>query len=546
MFTDRIILNIFSGSHGFKEQSQKVASRSRFLFLLETSRLLGKPCRRYKKFFIVMFLLVGIPVDLFPNVSRTFNDSLPFISSGNYAWSTWDYLTNPYIYYLQKDDSISAIITTPFDLTQGDYLIASRFSILDFPIFLSFGINNISKSGDNFEIENPKSGVEFSSQTEERVRVLLGTHFGAELWNLGIGVFVFHYKKFSEVLDRNKKRTFENYNQVSSGRERTPSKFGIELGQKLAGRVNPAWTLSMEYRRWRGRKEEIDESDLSKRISFIGSPFLKASPSDFHDEKVMENGQGLIRDEVAAYFLGWWPIPVGDSADVGLDFNFYLPFGSGKSTKSIPSDRLLPGVEEGQTYEGIENRTDDFVNNFYPNITLDGYGVDITLFYDQDFVLFNSSSIRFSPMIRYYRFKEELVEGSLAADPNFQAGDTIFFFEEKLTFGIAFKIALNLTKSKDITLYLGWLPVINLYAKGVYGSDIVEDERRVKNTKVPILSFNSVDNYFIGMTYRFSKSLQLHFRGLSRGEVDQGKLSITSFDIGLDFIFSTNDADYSD
>ena len=498
----------------------------------------------YRKFFLIaLFFCISLPAHLFANISRTFNDSLPFIASGNYTWSIWDYLTNPYIYQLQKEDAISAIITNPADLTQGDYLIASRFSILDFPIFLSFGVNN--PSGRVLEVENPlEATITFQEIQEEKIRVLLGTHFGPKLGNLGIGVFAFHYTSFSETFDRNSVRIFRNYLNATSGRDRIPSKFGIELGQKLPGRVNPAWTISLEYRMWRGREEDINEASAdSPRTLLIESPFIRAEANDYNDQPAFRSQQGYVRDEVAARFLGWWPIPLGDSADVGLDINFYIPFGSGKTTQSVNNARIIPGSENGTTYGDEGNYTDDFINDFYPLITLSGYGVDSTFFYDQDFTLFNSSTIRFSPMLRYKRFQESLVEGSLAIDPTFPSGDTVSLFEETLSFGIAFKLALNLTRSKKFTVYFGWLPSINLYDKRVYITDI-ETNKRTTTNYVSALKAGLAGSYFTGLTYHFSKSLHLHFRWLGDTS-NRGKLDISAFDLGLDFIFNTQDAEYS-
>ncbi len=488
--------------------------------------------------FVLLVYSFSLPLNIMANISKTFTDSLPFTASAGYSWSTWDFLTNPYLYYLQKDDALSAIINSPTDLTRGDYLIASRFSIVGFPIFLTFGINQPVTA--QARTENPLDADRLNLTTETRARVLIGTNFGPELFNLGIGFFGYYARQTKETLNRDgtllKK---ESYSQSESGSASTadslPTRLGVELGQNLPGRSSPAWTLSLEYRKWAGFLRETnirsgDETDTR----FVDSPFLKFPSGDFPDSSLVLQHDGKTREEVSGNFLGWWPL--GDFGDTGLLGDFYVGSGAGRNSDSLKGTVTLPN---GENVIDFDKSSPDF-ERYFPEIILKARRVSITAFLDYDFRFLNESVFRLTPWVRYTNIKETLVE----KDPTEKNPNTAIILDdflirqEKADFGLNFRLALNLTKSKNFTFYLGWSPVLTLYDQTVTENNQEAEEgvSRRRTIVVPIL-YADTRQFSLGFSYHFSKRLHLHF--LAGAESD--RFDISSWDIGLDYIFTTDD-----
>ena len=509
--------------------------------------------RKAKLYGIFLFYLISPNLTTRANISKTFTDSLPFHASAGYVWSTWDFLTNPYLYYLQKDNAISAIINSPIDLTQGDYFLASRLSIVGFPIFVAFSINQPSTG--QVTNENPIQVDRLDKTSEIRVRGLLGTNFGPALLNLGFGFFVYYANQSRELLDRTGENlTTESY--ITSGSivpvsQRLPIRGGIELGQNLPGKTSPAWTLSVEYRMWPGSKRTQNLRD-NKTEEFIDSPFLKFPDSDFVDNEAAREHEGKSRNEIAGNFLGWWPLPIGDSATIGLSGNFYYAFGSGRNSESLEDSRELPAIDA--TGERIQAGDFDYsrpeFGRYFPEIKLRGHNVTTTLFLDYDIHFLNESTLRFTPRISYTNIRESNTEQSPLEEAEEGAIplDSFFVRQQKANFGITFKLVLNLTKSKNFAVYLGWIPDLTLYDQKVAQNSRISQNMttdsseetiiRTRTTDVPVFHAN-LSNFSLGFSYHFSKRLHLHFRASSNRE--EGKFDITSWDIGLDYIFTSEE-----
>ena len=469
-----------------------------------------------------------------PNISKTFTDSLPFTASAGYSWSTWDFLTNPYLYYLQQDDALSAIINSPTELTRGDYLIASRFSIVGFPVFLTFGINQPVTAQER--TENPEDSDRLNVSTETRARVLIGTNFGPALFNLGVGFFGYYAQQSKETLNREGTLlTQESYSQSEGGSSSTadslPTRLGVELGQNLPGRSSPAWTLSLEYRKWSGSLKTTDTASGSEIITkFIDSPFLKFPSGEFPDNNLVLEHDGKTREEIAGNFLGWWPL--GNFGDVGLLGDFYVAFGSGRNSNSLKETTVLPN---GEAVTSFDKKSPNF-EDYFPEIILTAHRVSVTAFFDYDFRFLNESVFRLTPWVRYTDIKETLVEH----EPVQKAVtteiilDNFLVKQEKADFGLNFKLALNLTKSKNIAFYLGWAPVLTLHDQKVTETNQINGGiSRQRTVVVPILHAN-ISKFSLGFSYHFSKRLHLHFLASIR----DGKFDVSSWDIGLDYIFT--------
>ncbi len=470
----------------------------------------------------ITFWVVSFPSILWGNISTTFSDSIPYLSSGNYTWSTWDYITNPYIYYLQKEDAVSAVISEANDITRGDYLIGSRVTFWGFPVYLALGINN---PGDIVEQDNIPDEPSTDNKIDRRFRFILGSHLGPGVGNLGIGVFFqFRQKRGERVTSREGNRSITYYDGIPNP-DRLPTKFGIEIGQKLKGKTDPAWTISLEYRIWGGDTENFREIGREK---FTDAPFLfyiseNIFPRILSDQVVLHEGN--TRREFAFHFLGWWPVPLGYSADVGLDINFYAPFGSGRNSQSIGNSTLDDGTSLGET-----ELTDQILEQNFPLITLSGYGINIKLFYDQDFSIADYGIFRLSPWISYKSVEEKLVEAPVNNEPS----DEISVVENEVLLGVDVKLNVFAINSKKLIFYLGWNPRLSLYGN-LKAKNIIQGSERSRDSSVPFLRAD-LTRYALGITYNFFDSFYLHLRAAP----ETNKVNISRVDVGFDYIFRSS------
>ena len=196
------------------------------------------------------------------NVSKSLRNSLLFESSGDFLWGMWDYQTNPYLYALNKNNSIS------FQFTDNElFSLGSSFVLLEQPIFLAIQFQN-TRSNKFKHNELPAAFTntgKFSTAANQDIRFMLGTipfNQASFLENLGIGV----YFRWKRVTEEN-----EIFTQDAEG-GRAVSKRRGEIGLPKAARdAYSLFSLGIEFGQFSGGlgSDEKYQPDLTGKDSKI-------------------------------------------------------------------------------------------------------------------------------------------------------------------------------------------------------------------------------------------------------------------------------------
>ena len=258
------------------------------------------------------------------NISNSFPSSLTHQGTGLYKWSTWDYLTTPYIYHLEKKNAVSVSFTPNF--LNGSYGGAVKYTIplipvLDkLPLIIAFSIKN---NGFRYFSGNATgdTATETIETIDREIKVMFGTTLSELLGiDLGLGFYVIT-GKFQLNLDTPTDGTgtgkFENYTSLSLANWRG-NIYGIELGQfyELPNSKNSwAWSFSFEYAN-RGDKSEVVGEYVTE------APRLRIFTrfSDVFREAYDIRRHGKKREEITTNLVGW--LPAGYTADRGCSTEF--------------------------------------------------------------------------------------------------------------------------------------------------------------------------------------------------------------------------------
>ena len=205
------------------------------------------------------------------NISQSFPESIPFIASGRYIFDTLDFLTTPFLYSIQKSDSVSLKFTR--EGVQEGLFGAARTSLGSFPVY--WAVNILSTSNSRVEVEPP---LQEAASTVFRVnhitdyRFMLGSHFKS----FGIAGYAILSNEKQELIGDVGLNTREVVTYNSAGRTENSfyqprgNRYGIEFGQSTLP-IPMAWTLSAEYRTTGGIRFSSrlgpDESPSSRRRS---------------------------------------------------------------------------------------------------------------------------------------------------------------------------------------------------------------------------------------------------------------------------------------
>ncbi len=422
------------------------------------------------------------------NISNSFPSSLTHQGSGQYKWSTWDYLTTPYIYHLEKKNAVSATFTPNF--LGGAYGAAVKYTIPGIPVLdklpwaVALSIKNNGRRVDFQEQEISNAG--YLETFDRDIRFMIGTTLSELIGiNLGMAFYlrngIFHYNEKIREGDPEEIGSLVNETSFTPVNWRG-NIYGVELGQfyELQSSKNSwAWSLSIEYADLGTKSETGSFASDAPRLRI----FNKFSNILENTYSVKNNGKK--RQEVNIALIDWFP--AGYSADVGTEVRLNIPFGSGQDIRIAGDDRTIDDV------------------------TIDGFGITGALFYDKDFHIDpkdDRSVFRIQPIVTFTYAKE---------DVNYSPSGQRFGFEDSnVSIGVSFKIVYYATQK--FYLMLGWNPFLRLHS--VFREEYLPPENADNSDTERTLAFSEIEDppgrtllgaYSVAIGYDFTESMSAYF-----------------------------------
>ena len=489
-------------------------------------------------FFLSLVLPLLNPLDeARADISGLFVPSLPHISSGFYTWSTWDYLTTPYIYPLLKKNAVSSIVTDKIfsGSTNQKLSFALKYSIpipsFEIPLFFAFSLENTGTSTERFTVTPNPAAIKIDRTNAPFHQFVFGTSYG----NFGLGFIVQNGRSTAQELYANEGNTEKAFRYPQSSSDELIKRFdgyGFEFGYINAANPSEGYALTMGliYKQYGGGSTTKNpEGELT---SFENRPFMK-----------LELQQGTItsigsqRNEVELNLLGWYHIT--KVLNVGASFKGYLPFASGYKVGSTGAD-AEPFTEEEKEQEKNLRST-----------VLSGSFVNPVLFMDIDFAIETdiydtgvAGYFRVSPAVNYWRHTETLTENrgsDTEEDPKTQRAFSRT--EEFLAFDLSVRLAVAMGKDKSFEIYLGYTPSLIIYEKnkGFFDAnangefDDGDDEEG--GTPATLGRLNVVSSggskYSTGFSYRPYESLAVHVNFTLADQL----VNLSRVNVGADFLF---------
>ena len=290
----------------------------------------------------LFFLVVCFSGSIWGNISRSFSESIPFVASGNYIYDDADFVTTPFLYHLQKQNSLSLKFTR--DRRAGMFA-AGRFSIVNWPVYWAVDLSHSSSQASS-EPQVPEVSTRPVNDIERPdYRFMLG----ADLWGFGFAAYAVISNAKQTQLIRNTAGVSEQviYNgevdTVGNLYQPRGNRYGIEFGQSNLP-VPLAWTLNLEYRRTGGKgffQQGSGEADEAPTIrNSDGAPstiFADGLIPNFNSRiGAFTSTNGNNRQEFRSNFLSWYTL-IQKKLNIGLSYALMIPFGSGRN-----SDLFLP------------------------------------------------------------------------------------------------------------------------------------------------------------------------------------------------------------
>ena len=469
------------------------------------------------------------------DISGLVTPSLPHISSGFYTWSTWDYLTTPYIYPLLKENAVSSIVTDKIFTGDIDQKLsfALKYSIpiprFEIPLFFAFSLENKGTSTENFTVRPNPEAIKITRANTPFHQFVFGTSYK----NFGLGFVVQNGRSSTRVLrdDENNTEKSLTYGRGKSLLEKRFDGYGLEFGYINAANPSEGYALTMGfiYKQYGGG--DTTRNLEGQLTSFDNRPFMRFSQPYITTE-------GSQRNEVELSLLGWYHIT--KVLNVGASFKGYLPFASGYMV--------------GSTDQGAEPFTDEEKNQERDlrSTVLSGSFVNPVIFMDIDFPIKTdlydtgvAGYFRVSPALNYQRHTEILTENrgsDTEDDPKTQRAFSRT--EEVLAFDLSVRLAVAMGKDKNFEIYLGYIPSLIIYekARGFFDANAngeFDDGDQEGGTPATLGKLNvrnrlGLDSkYAAGFSYRPYESLAVHVNFTINDQL----INLGRINVGADFLF---------
>ena len=501
---------------------------------------------------VFFFLLITQQTDLRANISNSFSESIPYLSSGRFIYDTLDFLTTPFLYNLQTSDAVSLKFTRRNvqgnrDREEGLFGSA-RISIFTFPVYLAV---NLIASSTTTNVEPPTTEaapvvVEENSLTN--YRFMLGSHFGT----LGVAGYVILSRdrttsnRPSSALNTQLEESYnKNAETVDSLYRPRGNSYGIELGQSALP-IPVAWTLSVEYRETAGvdfvQTGEGDDTSSRRRFGAPGSIFSEDLIPNFDQSIGLLLGKrGNNRQEIRSNFLGWYTI-IQKKLNVGFSYSLTVPFASGRN-----SNRQFS--QEGNDISSILSDDGFPLAEETPRTTnLSGHDISVTVFADNDFYFGSDQSLdqkvvtpasikdsifRITPAITYRNLKDTLF---------YNEGHSFVGNYEYLSLDLNFRSQIVFGEKKNMILYLNWLPKV-VFIQSYHSIIRAAFRKRVNdNNPVEVNSRRRLDSpnivystFGVGFSYLFFGKLKLNLAWSPNSSGTH--VDFSNFDLGIDYTF---------
>ena len=511
-----------------KTQKEMVLASSRFIL-----RCFLRIC--------LVSLVLSASWSIHANVSQSFRPSINSAGTG-FVNGIWDYVTTPYLYTILDKNALSTLYVGPSNAldTEG-FNLGFRIGIPIMPLYSAFSIksfktNNIIRE---FSERDPTSSASRENKINEnknlRVNAMLGTH----IYNLGIGIFIKHSQNEFIDIKIDPERGVENSSNISGLTSRQElelheQRYGVEFGSS-DNKLRWAWSFSVDFR---------DFNQFYNNPSPTGDIFIRAPVFDFYDPDAsgigtssseqnnivtraindhMGGQRGFARREVGLNFLGWF-------SDLGL---------FGYSDKSLYGNIGL----DWQSY--FIPATSGANSNTNRDVSLTGYKLRPTLFYDYDFILEIDglkSMFRLSPA---FRFTYHTESASLAANDSpvqeYITTDsfTIDITERELEFLFGMKLFYQiLPKLKLFFSYIPTFTLDHLREESLSKLELIEALGENPNTSNKIqhkLFSSDLTNFNLGLSYEPSRKISINLQ--VDADSSDGKFDLSRIRVGLDLLF---------
>ena len=465
--------------------------------------------------------------------------SLPHVSSGNYTWSTWDYLTTPYIYPLLKENAVSAIITDRIFETSEKAALAIKYNIpglpIPVPIFFTFTLEN---TGDLTKAALPSADTTNPIQDTRNHtpyhQFILGSSYG----NFGFGFIVQNGRAYTEGVARNQTTVFE-YTRPSGpiDAQKRFDAYGFEFGYINASNPSEGYavTIGLLYKKYGGTdvRENRDENGVYNNVYLNNLPLIEPG----NNTQTGSIPTGSNRNEIQLDILGFYHIT--SLLNLGGSLRFFIPFASGYQAGD--NSIAAPPLSQDAIEQARERNS----------VKLSGHYVNPVIFLDIDFPILNGEQtvgyFRLSPALNYTNLEESVGWDTYNADGTFHRKEQFYINRDTFAIDLSVKLAVGIGENKEFEIYIGWTPSLIVYEKRRTLLDFNDnkkldegsagEEEREESTIIPWGTFKvregSTGKYSAGITYRPYKSLALHLNFLKEDQF----VNLARVNIGADYLF---------
>ena len=470
---------------------------------------------------------------LLADIAGFMTPSLPNVSSGGYAWSTWDFLTTPYIYPLLEENAVSAIITDDILRDGGPLAFAVKYTVptpvYDIPLFFAFTLENQGSTTIQAEASANPTAAKTIETNFPYYQFIFGTSYG----NFGLGVLIQIGRQVSENIRSGKAKELTYGKPINSNDfQKQFDGYGFEFGYINA--TNPsegyAGVGSFLYKRYGGSEENIDENgDLLFRNN---RPLLKSQDAAGVNKSTIRTGS--VRNELEFHLLGWYhPIKI---LNLGASFLGSVAFASGYEAEGNNGTAL----SEQEVSQAIARNTS----------TVSGYFVNPVLFVDIDFPITSdlfankiAGYFRLTPAFNYAREREYLSGDRHNEATNSTTKETVSFVGDTIKIDLSIKLAVATGSDKQFEVYLGWIPSIiiyesrySLFDKNSDGKFQPENGDKESGSKVELGQLKirprggeDTAKYALGCSYRPYKSVALHFNFIAESKhIKLGQINLSA------------------
>ena len=491
-----------------------------------------------------LFSMLHLPFeDARGNVSKSLRNSLLFESSGDFLWSMWDYQTNPYLYALNKNNSIS------FQFTDNElFSLGSSFLISEQPIFLAIQFQN-TRSNKFEHNELPSQFINegtFATEANQDIRFMLGTmpfNQASFLKNLGLGVY-FRWKRvtledevFTQGADGERavnrrrgevglpKTNRDSYSLLSLGVEFGQFSGGLGSEEKYqlsqTGNDNKiSYSLALGYNEYGVNIEEFDQD--GNVVGRNDAPFLEKGTSTRSYASIFTNQRyfGPKKREITTHFLGWYTI--NSTMNIGLAGDVFL------QPKLKGRDESY-GTREAQAPLGESSE-----------VGVESYRAVLEVFYDLDLPITSKEVdlgvLRLTPSLGGSYHTEKAVFDEMLGN------GTVDNKEAFVRLGLSFKFYLYAGSKKSFRVVAGWRPHFILHHK--LTQEIKDFNHQLIQAESGVYTYEQQSGFFsdegtlinsarLGLEYSPVDSMVMHI-GFAQSD---SRFDLSAVSVGLDYIF---------